>query len=73
LQTEEELASTERPEGKPPSRTEGDEMSDQEQKTFDEGEEQPKTEEAIRDLEPSEEEAEDVKGGIQDSEDRWQR
>lgn len=39
-------------------------MSDQEQKTFDEGEEQPKTEEAIRDLEPSEEDSEDVKGGI---------
>ena len=48
-------------------------MSDQEQKTFEEGEEQPKTEEAIRDLEPSEEDAEGVKGGIQDSEDRWRQ
>jgi hypothetical protein len=38
-------------------------MSDQEQKTFEEGEDQPKTEEPIRDLEPSEDDAEDVKGG----------
>ena len=32
-------------------------MSDQEQKTFEEGDEQPQTEEAISDLEPSEEDA----------------
>jgi len=48
-------------------------MSEQEQKRFDEGDEQPKTEETIRDLEPPKEEAEDVKGGIQDSEDRWRQ
>jgi hypothetical protein len=58
----------ERPEGNPLSRTEGDQMSDQERETVDEAEDQPAGEEPISDLKLPEEEAEAVKGGVQDPE-----
>ena len=45
-------------------------MSDQEPKTFEEGEEQPAGEDTIRDLDVADEDAEAVKGGIQDPEDK---
>jgi hypothetical protein len=46
------------------------EMSDQERRT-DEAEEEPEGKETISDLEISKQDAETVKGGIQDSEDRY--
>ena len=41
-------------------------MSDQERKTFEESEEQPAGEETIPDLDVADEDAEAVKGGVQD-------
>jgi hypothetical protein len=48
-------------------------MSDQERREVDEAEQEPEGEETISDLDVSEEDAEAVKGGIQDSEDRYSR
>ena len=54
--------------GKPLSCMEGDVMSDEERKTFEEGEEGPEREETLQDLDVAQEDAEDVKGGMQDYE-----
>jgi hypothetical protein len=45
-------------------------MSEQERKTFEEGDEQPAREETIRDLDVPEESADAVKGGVQDPENK---
>ena len=43
-------------------------MSDEQRKTVEEGEEAPEREETMRDLDVAEEDAKDVKGGMQDYE-----